>query len=113
MGVRFKPLNPVVELFANRLKRPLHFFVWGHELLCRIESKAVDLLDSLSGEGIKAGDQINLVTEKLNTDCFLIEGSWINFHHIAAGAKSSSRQSDIVALVKHIHELGQEKFTRD
>src|ERR1700680_3696055 len=113
LSVRFKPFHPLIEFYANRFERTSHFFVWGDELLCRIEGESVKLLHGLAGEWIEARDQINFVTEELDAYRFLIKGGWMDFHHIAASAESSARQRDVVAFVKHIDELCEQAFAGD
>src|ERR1700722_19345879 len=97
LSVCFKPFNSVIEFFPDGSQRPLHFFVWGHELLCWIKNEPVQFFQCLAGQRIEAGNQVNFVAEKFDADRFLIEGGWMNFDHIAPGSKSSTSEGDIVA----------------
>src|ERR1700747_1598869 len=92
----FKPGNTFVQLDANGLNRPAHFLVWGDELFLR-----------------KEGELVAFVSEEFDSNCFLIRGRWIYFYHIASGPKFPTRQSDVVSLIKHVDQLGQEKLTGD
>ena len=53
----------------------------------------------VTGEGIEAGDRIDLVAEKFQADGFFIGSGGINFDYVAARAESSAREIHVVALV--------------
>ena len=96
---------------------PLHRTPQDPESATQSHADHMKALASATREALKkagiAGDQIDLVTEEFDPDRFLVEGSRINLHYVAPGAESSTGQGDVVALVKHIHQLGQQKFPRD
>src|SRR5450432_1287506 len=64
----------------------------------------------MSGKWIEASDGINLVAEKLQPDRFLVGGRGIDLDHIAAHAKCSPNETNVVALVEHVDEPAKNRF---
>src|SRR5437588_838627 len=53
----------------------------------------------VTGDGIEAGDGIDLVAEYFQADGFFIGSGGINFDYVAARAESSAREIHVIALV--------------
>ena len=53
---------------------------------------------------------IDLVAEELDADRLLVRVRRMHLHDVAAHPEFAARKVHVVALVKHVHELGQHRF---
>src|SRR5438128_12362190 len=67
----------------------------------------------MSSKRIEPRDCIEIVSEKFQPDSFFVSGGRIDLDHVAADAKFSARETDVVALVKHIDQATEHGLARD
>src|SRR5690348_636374 len=106
----FKPRDPLIQFNPDSLDRTAHFLVRGDELFRWKEGESVGSVDGGASEWIEPSDLVDFVSEEFDSNCFLVRGCRIHFYHVPSGSEFSAREGDIVSLVKHINQLGQEKL---
>ena len=63
--------------------------------------------------GSKLRDAVDLVAEELDADGFVVEIGRLDLHDVAAHAETAAVEGDVVALVEHVHQLGEDGLAAD
>ena len=113
LALLFEPDDARVELLADRGHRALQLVVRGDELLRRVERHQRELLLAVAGKRVETGNPVDFIAEEFDAHGRLILAGRLHFHHIAANTEFAAPKADVVALVKHLHQLRERHLARD
>ena len=123
VGARLEPLRleqlagvlelgqPLGQLGADELDRPLDRRPLGDEVLGRIDGAPVELRDRLAGERVDLGDALDLVAPELDADGLLVVGRK-DLDRVAAHPERAPLERHVVAAVLDPHQLGAGSSSR-
>ena len=109
----FKPGDAFVEFGADGDDGAAEFVGGGDELFGGVEGVVGDFEGDGAGKDVNDGNAIDFVAKELDADGFGIEVGGDNFDDVAAGAEGAAFKDDVIALVEHVDEFGEEEFAGD
>src|SRR5262249_9806649 len=110
---RFEFDDALLKLFANGAQRAIQLVRRRYELFRRKKCDHVERFVRMTCQWVEPPDCINFVTEKFESDSFLICTRRINLDHVAAYTESAPPEIDVVALVKHVDQTSEHGLTTD
>ena len=113
LRLRLQLDNTFLELFTDRAQRAIEFVRRSNELFRRIKCKHGQRFVGMAGEGIEAGNRVELVAEEFEPNCFFVGRGRINLDHVPPHAESSTRKIHVVAFVEHVDQTAEHGFATD
>ena len=108
-----KPSDAFVEFSTDGNDGAAEFVGRGDELFGGVEGVVGELESDGAGEDVDDGDAVDFIAEEFDADGFGIEVGGDDLDDVATGAEGAALEDDVIALVEHVDELGEEKFAGD
>ena len=105
--------DPFLQLAPDSRHGGSKLVMRRHKLLRREKGECRERGAGVPGERVKHADPVDFIAKKLHPHRLVVILRRMNLNHITPHPEFSATESDVVALVEHLHDFCEEFLPRD